>query len=190
MIELPALKAHLGTDAVRADPDRDTVLSSLEAAAVDFVQRETGRYFGASTTFTEYIDGEDDREIWLNEPASSVTSVHERCDIGDVWEEIAEGDSDGWELRDARLLRKGGCVWERGSEYRVIYDFGYAAGSEPGEIRQLVTDLVAHRYRQRGIEGHASGKLGDYGFTSADLDAITGARQVLERWTWPGVGVG
>lgn len=190
MIELADLKAHLGTDQVKHDPDRDTVLPKFEAAAVDFVQRETGRYFGASSSFTEYLEGEDDRELWLNEPADSITSVHERCDIGDTWEEILEGDSDGWELRDARLLRKGGCVWQRGYEYRVIYSFGYAAGSEPAEIRQLVTDLVALRWRQRGIEGHTSGKLGDYGFTVSDLEAIPGAAEILERWTWPGVGVG
>ena len=189
MIDLTDLKAHLGGDA-RTDPDRDTVLLALEIAAVDFVQRETSRYFAVSTEHTEYIDGEDDRELWLNERPSATTSVHVRAEIGDDWTEILAGDSDGFELRGARLLRKGGAVWERGCEYRIIYDFGYAPGLEPSEIRQLVTDLVAHRWRQRGIEGHASGRLGDYGFTASDLEAIPGAREVLDRWTWPGVGVG
>lgn len=182
MISLDDLKAHLGTDQVKLDPDRDTVLPALEAAAVDFVERETGRHFSASATFTDYLDGSGTRDIWLREAPSNITSVHERCEIGDDWEEIVEGDADGFELRGRQLLRKGGCTWERGYEYRAIYDFGYTGGQEPKDIRQLVTDLVALRWRQRGIEGHASGTQGSYSFTVSDLESIPGASEVIDRW--------
>lgn len=189
MIELSALKAHLRSEEVKLDPDRDTILASLEAGAVAFVEGETERYFQASTTFTLYLIGNGQRELWLPEAPSAITSIEERSEVGEAWTEIDSADDDGWELRSHQVLRKGGNVWERGYEYRVVYDFGYTAGSEPAEIRQLVIDLVALRWRQRGIEGHASGAMGGYSFTISDLNAIPGAAEVLERWRWPGLEV-
>jgi len=190
MIALADLKAHLRSLEVKVDPDRDTVLASLEAGAVAFVEGETDRHFGTTITITEYLQGTADDTLWLKEAPSAVTSVEERSEVGGTWTEIDTADSDGWELRSHQVLRKGGNVWERGYEYRVVYDFGYTSGSEPAEIRQLVTDLVSFRWRQRGLEGHASGAMSGYSFTLSDIEAIPGAEQVLERWRWPGVGVG
>lgn len=183
MIELSELKAHLGADQVKTDPDRDTVLAGFEAAAVAFVEGETGRHFGAAAAFTEYLDGSGSVELRLNEKPTSLTSVHERLDAADAWTEILTASTNGWELQGLAVLRKGGC-WERGTSYRVIYSFGYAAGSEPAEIRMLVIDLVKMRWRQRGVEGHASGRIGDYGFTLSDIEAIPGATEILDRWRW------
>lgn len=191
MINVDVLKAHLGTDQVKTDPDRDTVLPLLEAAAVDFVQQETGRHFGASTTITEYVDGNGDRAIWIGEAPASLTSVHVHDQPGDDWEEILAGDADGFELRGRRVIRKGGACWERCREYRFVYDFGYAAGAEPPEIRDLVTQIVAVRWRQRGIEGHVSGSIGDYSFGTAMTRpwspseiyaAIPAAQEIIDRW--------
>lgn len=182
MITVAVLKAHLGTESVKHDPDRDVVLVDLEAAAVAFVQRETGRYFGEAQTFTEYFDGHGAVELFLKESPAALTSVHERCDPGDSWVEITDSSDDGWELRGLKLLRKGGSVWEVGSEYRVIYDFGFTEGQEPADIRMLVIDLVKFWYRQRGVEGHVSGRIGDYGFTLGDLENIPGAMNTIESW--------
>jgi len=132
-----------------SDTTEDTYLERLEGYAVDLVENATGRYFGASKTFTEFFDGEDVRALYLQEAASAITSVHRRSYPGDTWEEVTEAEESGWELQGRKLLRKGGSVWARGWEYRVIYDFGYAAGAEPGEIRQAVGTLVAYWYEKR-----------------------------------------
>lgn len=184
MILLSELKQHLGSGELATVPDADAVLVGLEEHAVDFLERETGRHFGPSQTHIEHLDGSGGRELFLNEAPGAITSVEYRCEIGDDWTALASSSSDGWELRDRRLLRKGGYVWARDEEYRVTYDFGYAEGEEPPEIRGLVIDLVAHRWRQRGIEGHSSGGLGDYRFSAADLDGVHLGNERLDRWRW------
>lgn len=183
MIELAELKAHLGADQVKTDPDRDTVLTGFEAAAVAFVEGETDRYFGTDSVLTEYLEGSGSGELRLNEKPAALTSVHERTEVADAWTEILDTSTNGWELQGLAVLRKGGC-WERGTSYRVIYSFGYAAGQEPAEIRMLVIDLVKMRWRQRGVEGHASGRIGDYGFTLSDIESVPGASEILDRWRW------
>jgi hypothetical protein len=47
----------------------EALLEHLEAAAVDFVERYTGRYFGPPVVRTEVIQGAGTRTLWLaNEP--------------------------------------------------------------------------------------------------------------------------
>lgn len=187
MIQLAELKAHLGTAAVETDPDADTVLVSLEERAVSFVERETRRHFGPSEPHVEHLEGTGTPRLWLRENPSSITSIEYRSSIGGDWTEIEEIADDGWELRQDRVLRKSGAFWDRDFEFRVTYDFGYASGSEPAEIRGLVIDLVAMRWRQRGLEGQGSGKIGDYGYAVSDIEAIPGARDIFRRWRRPEV---
>ena len=196
MIELDELKAHIGSAEVAGHPDVDTVLAALEERAVAFLEGATERHFGASKTFTLYFDGTGSGTLWLPEKPAAITSVHEREAVGDAWDEIVGADADGFELRGARLLRKGDEVWERGHEYRVMFDFGYTAGQEPDDIRGLVKDLVALAWRRRGVEGFASGNIGDFTFSTAatrpwtpsDLDTIPLAREIIDNWRWVGVG--
>lgn len=188
MIALADLKAWLG------DPQGagvDDLLTALEARAVDLVESETERYFGTSTTHTELLAGDATPRLWLNEAPSELTSIEERYRPGDAWTAIAEGDADGWELRQpksasgvASVLRKNGHVWLWGHEYRVIYDFGYAAGNEPGEIRQAVLDLVALQFQDRGKQGFRSERIGDYSYTLADgAGHLTpSVKRTLSRW--------
>lgn len=193
MIEISELKAWLGNP---RGEGMTSLLTALEARAVDIVTGETERYFGAETGHTEIVGGEGARRLWLNENPSFVTSIEERCHPGDAWTEIAEGDSDGWELRQANapsgtatVDRKNGFVWRYDYEYRVVYDFGYTAGSEPGEIRQAVMDLVALKFAERTRAGLRSESIGDYSYTTLadsmgrrDLRAVPGLTETLRRW--------
>ncbi|KKK47212.1 hypothetical protein LCGC14_3157500, partial [marine sediment metagenome] len=106
----------------------DALLTALIARVTEFIEVQTGRFFAESAAHTEYFPGTGTLELWLNEPADTITSVHERSYPGDTFTEIVAGDSDGFELRGRRLLRKGLSRWIRGREYRVIYAFGYATG--------------------------------------------------------------
>ncbi len=192
MIAIATLKAHLG------NPDAEgvtEVLTALEAMAVELVQDETGRYFGASTTRTEYIEGDGTGALHLAENATAITSVGQRRHIGDSYTTITEGNTDGFEIRAptadsgrARLLRKGSLGWYDGYGHRVIYEFGYTAGAEPDRIRQAVIDLVALKWNSRGREGLRSWNAGGVqwaqftSITSLDVHLIPGLTRTLGLW--------
>jgi len=193
MIETAVLLAWLGSP---SEPGVTELLEALEARAVDLVQRETGRYFGTAVARTEYLQGDDSHVLRLRERPSAVTTVHYRTQVGDDWTAIAAADDDGWELRapeddtlPSMLLRKAGGVWSSCVEYKVAYSFGYIAGAEPGEIRQLVMDVVALKYNERGREGLRTESIGDYSYSimadvmgRRDLLSVPGVADVLERW--------
>ncbi len=192
MILIDTLKEHLGHPDAEGVTD---VLTVLEAMAVELVQDETGRYFGASTTRTEYIDGDGTRDLHLAENPTAITSVGQRRHVGDSFTTITEGNTDGFELRAptsgsgrARLLRKAALGWYDGYEHKVIYEFGYAALAEPARIRQAVTDLVALKWNSRGREGLRSWAAGGVqwaqftSITSLDVHLIPGLSRTLALW--------
>ena len=189
MIAEAELKSWLG------NPDEKgatALLETLETMAVELVEDETGRFFGAEETRTEYIDGDGTRDLRLSENPSAITSVDFRRNIGDSFEAITEGDSDGFEIRAptadagrARLLRKGSLGWYKGYEHRVIYEFGYTAGAEPERIRQAVMDLVALKYHGRGREGFKSFSAGGVAWTQFDAHdvlQVPGLARALGLW--------
>ncbi len=189
MIAIAELRRWLGNP---DEPGVTTLLTTIEAMAVQLVQDETGRYFGASKTHTEYIIGDGTRDLYLNENATAITSVGQRRQIGDSFDTITEGNTDGFEIRAprsdsgrARLLRKGSLGWYEGYEHKVIYSFGYTAGSEPTRIRQGVKDLVALKYHTRGREGLAGFSAGGSSWTqldASDVDQVHGLSRTLKLW--------
>lgn len=191
MIAIPVVKTWLG------QPDEEgltQLLTDLEARAVALVLSETERHFDVAAALTEYRTADGSAKLRLNENATAITSVHERLNPGDTWVEIVEGDSDGFEIRAPRagdvsgraiLLRKDGLRWRFGFEYRTIYSFGYTAGSEPGQIRQAVLDLVSLKYHQRGREGLLSYRAGDESwvqFSADDVLGVPGLKRTLALW--------
>ena len=189
MIAIAELRRWLG------HPDEDGItalLVALETMAVQLVQDETGRFFGAEETRTEYIIGDGTRDLYLNENPTAITSVEQRRHIGDSYTTITEGDSDGFEIRAprsgsgrARLLRKGSIGWYDGYEHRVIYEFGYATDAEPLRIRQGVKDLVALKYHSRGREGLKSWSAGGSSWTqldASDVGQVPGLSRTLMLW--------
>ncbi len=188
MIAEATLKSWLG------NPDGEGIsdqLTELEGMAVELVQDETGRYFGAAETKTEYIFGDGTNRLHLNENPSAITSVGRRSTIGDTFEAIVEGDSDGFELRApesdsgrATLLRKGGR-WSSGDELKVIYEFGYVALAEPKRIRQAVMDLVALKFHGRGregLKGFSAGGVAWTQFDAQDILQVPGLTRTLGLW--------
>lgn len=192
MIAIVDLRDWLGNP---DEPNVTAILTVLETMAVQLVEDETGRFFDGdgTTTHTEYIIGDGTRELRLNENATVITSVGRRRYIGDTFETITEGDTDGFEIRAPRsesgratLLRKGALSWLDGYEHRVIYNFGYAANSEPLRIRQAVMDLVALKYHNRGREGLKGWSAGGVSWTSIfdqdDILSVAGLSQTLRLW--------
>ena len=192
MIAIPTLKSWLGNP---DEPGVTALLTTLETNAVQLVEDETGRFFGASETRTEHIIGDGTRDLHLAENATAITSVGSRRYIGDSFDTITEANSDGFEIRAprsesgrARLLRKASLSWLDGYEHRVIYEFGYAALAEPLRIRQAVMDLVALKYHSRGREGLRSFEAGGVkwaqftSITALDVLEIPGLSRTLGLW--------
>jgi uncharacterized phiE125 gp8 family phage protein len=157
VIELADLKSQLKHPLPESDTSDDALLEQYEAAAVDHVQRITGRYYGPKITTAELIAvGEGTSILRLSEFVSAVSAVTERLYQGDAGTSILTGASDGWVLRikpgtthSATLIRKGGSVWRFGYEYPVTAEIGYDPGEEPPAVRQAVSMLAAHWYVTR-----------------------------------------
>lgn len=179
MISVAELRAWL-----KAPEADDPILEQLEAAAVAFVERQTSRYFGPVQETTETLDGSGRVVLWLSEPPTKVEAVTltlSTIAIGDSTQELGPDD---YEVEGRKLVRKHG-IWPKGERaVRVHYTRGYAPGEEPADIRQVVIDLVAARYRQRGSEGIASKKVGDLAitFTAADAARVPGVAATLAAW--------
>jgi hypothetical protein len=181
-----------------SEPSVSTVLEALEARAVEIIQAEADRYFGTPIEHVEQLVGDGSDKLYLRERADPeaesvpAITVEYRAETGDAWVEITEAGVDGWEVELPRpvwlgavLRRKGGGVWTAGYQYRVTYTFGYAAGEEPGDIRQAVIDLVSFKYLERGREGLKSETIGDYSYThmdAADLESLPSIADTVRRW--------
>lgn len=198
MIALADLKVELDIDA--DDLTFDAYLSALEPRAVAYVEMRTHRYFGPQVDVTEYVTGLGMSRLYLLSNIADpdyLTEVIERRYPGDAGASITDTASSGFVIRtserEAWLVRKGGYVWERDYEYEVTFERGYAPGAEPGEIRQLVIDLIAARFAARdggglGLQSETIGgysyRLGD--FTDGELAALGPmASGVIETWRRP-----
>jgi hypothetical protein len=176
-------------DWVKPDADDAATLVLLEKRAVDYVERETLRHFGATETFTDIYAGTGTNTLWLRNAPSALTTVKYRQGVGDSWVSILTGDDDGWELDGYRVRRNRGYVWDRAEEFQIIYDFGYAANAEPGDIRQAVLDLTKWAFDNRAMSaGLISEQIGPERYTRATfgrgLDDMPWVRETLARWTW------
>lgn len=183
MITLSDLKAWLGDP---AEPGVDALLTALEERAVEIVQGETDWYFGPEITHTVHLTGEGFTKLYLRARPTAITSVESRANTEDPWVAITEAG--GWELQLPRpdwmgavLLRKNG-VWTAGTQYRVVYEFGYAAGDEPGDIRQAVIDIVDMLYHDRARKGLRSETIGDYSYTRFDIEHALSDPKTIKRW--------
>lgn len=163
MIEWSELQNHIGASV--DDGERDLILA-LERAAVDYVQRKTGRFFGspASTSFTKVLDGLGDGFVRLPDKPNSITAVETRHAVDQTWQSEAVADFET-DVEDERAMW---LIWTEDAfpagrrTVRVTYTAGYTKGQEPALVRQWVRDLVALLYASRptaasvddlGIEG-------------------------------------
>lgn len=157
MILLSDLKDHLKI----SGSAEDSYLYDLEAAAVEYVETRTRRYFGAESETTEHLEGLGHRRLHLaEEPATIPATVTERTYPAGDGTTVTASEDNGYVLRGRQLIRKAGLVWQEDYEYEATYDRGYTENSEddgtnpadieaPADIRRAVTLLVAHWYELR-----------------------------------------
>lgn len=157
MIELEQIKQQIKHTLPESDPTEDELIEEYERAAVAYVQKITGRYYGPPVDDAAITAvGNGTSLLYLHERVSAITSVTERMYLGDTGTVIATGATDGWALRLApgesfgnAVIRKGGSLWLYGYEYALVGTIGYPAGEEPANVRQAVRWMAAQMYVNR-----------------------------------------
>lgn len=135
MIPLNELRAHLRLD----DTVDDALLEDYERAAVDYVERLTGRRWGAAGEVVQ-IERWSGGAVMLNDEPQGAVTVEESAD-GVTWATLSDVVFAG---RLAYLPRY--PVAPR--FLRLTYPAGYGADA-PETIKQAVRLLVGHWYENR-----------------------------------------
>jgi hypothetical protein len=160
----------------------DAEIQMLMDRALDAVERELDWYFGASREISEILDGSGLRSLYLRQPPLNGVVVSERTTVGGTWAVVdaAEYELGGNGITAGRGMFNAGD-WTRGVlNYRAVYDEGFTV--MPGDIEQLLLDLVSAKWRNRGTEGLKSERIGDYAYTLGELEASDQWAKVVGRW--------
>lgn len=140
-----ALRVEDDTPAAENDLIRD-----YERAAVAFVERDTGRYFGPAVERTDYFTAYGQPVLWLeNTPAGAVTVTSDGTAV----------DAADFETRGRRIVREGGWGdYRRPVEIAATYTAGGTVPDPvgapdvweaPADIRNAVRMLTGHWYENR-----------------------------------------
>lgn len=137
------LKTYLGITTA----SEDALLTMLLDSANDFVEGYIGREI-ASASYTEYFDGDGQREILLNNyPVASITSFEENTGTLNVpvWTAI---DASTYKLSPnvGKIFMY--CFKRRGFQnYKVVYTAGYT--TIPGDIKLATLKIASGYYNRR-----------------------------------------
>ena len=153
---LSELKSYLWI----TDSSQDTILTIFLDSADDFVRSYIGREI-ESATYTEYFDGDGQREILMkNYPVTTLTSFEENTGTiqTPVWTAV---DSSTYKLSPniAKLFLT--FYKSRGFQnFKVVYVAWYA--TIPGDIKLATLKLASGYYNRRTSDGIKSeGVAGD-----------------------------
>lgn len=173
---LASVKAWAGIE----DATEDAILQALLTRTIAFIERTLDWYFGPPRAAVEILNGSGLRSLWLRQYiVGSTLTVRERGGVGDAWETVPAAD---YEFETGGRILVNVANWTKGvRNYRVSYTEGFA--TMPGDVEQLVLDLVASRWNNRESDpGLRSETIGDYSYTRADLEEMAGWGSVWANW--------
>lgn len=155
----------------------DTELTNLMARALYTVEHELDWHFGTSRPAEEILDGSGTRAMYLRQPPLGDVNVWSRPNIDQAWEAV---DSDDYEVGGRGVFLN--TNWTEGvRNYRFNYDEGFV--TMPGDVEQLILDLVAMRWRNRDNDPTMKSEtIGDYSYTRGDLESSTFWESVVMRY--------
>jgi hypothetical protein len=179
-------------------PEDDTPEAEVALATADrvltWIEVTTDRHFREPKEFVLRLNGEGIGGLWLPElPIDDGESIPElllEIELleNGTWSIVPEDD---YELVTTGVtgpyLVEHKDEWPMGRRnIRVTFTAGYEFGELPGDIEQLVLEMVAHRYRERGNEGLRSETIGGYSYSRADMGGTEEFREdwktTLARW--------
>ncbi|MDT8442371.1 MAG: phage head-tail connector protein [Desulfuromonadales bacterium] len=179
MISLARLKTLLGITST----DHDALLPILEAQAVDWLERQTDRHFGAVTAFDETTSGHGGATVWLlHDPVGAVT-VSTRAGVGSTWVAVDAAD---FEVDGRKIVHT--SAWPAGPRtVRLEYSAGYAVDAGPGDVENAIVAIVGDMLRTAQQSGAtvSAESLGDYSVTYggvATAAADSSVQPVIRKW--------
>jgi hypothetical protein len=164
----------------------DAALEALEAKAAAWVEEQTGkRRFRVPAATVEYVEGKGTQRLILEGHAhgDQAVAVTERFMSGGTAKAFT-----AFERRGDVLVRTDGQPWHYGAEYAVSFQDGYPDGEAPGDIQQLVVDLVQKmREVATGADGLLGETIGDYSYSVEPEGTVAGSLgdgslRTLNRW--------
>lgn len=150
--------------------------SRIADAVLTWVEGQTERHFREVQPFVGRFSG-GAQDIWLPEKPTQVEGVPADLVVVESYDAGAwtAADADDYELiihprpYGAAVLQHATTGWPAGRRnIRVTYSAGYAVGELPSDIEQLVIEMTAQRWLDRGKENLRSETIGGYSYTRAD----------------------
>lgn len=181
LIDLDTVKDWLGI--AETVTKHDELLQGLIDRGGEIIERELRWYFGAPRDAVEVLDGTGTSKLFLRQyPVDeSAVVVETRSGVSDDWTAV---DGDDFEVDGRGLHHR--TKWLRGRRnHRATYQEGF--DDVPGDIRQLLLDLVSIGWRRRGKEGLSGERIGDYSYTllpgtGGDIESLPRWKAVVSRW--------
>jgi len=156
--------------------------AALIAAATEWMQSQTGRYFGEPKEVDEVVSGDNDATLWLREEPyvdESLAGPLEVFEAAGIGADMVALDEEGFVTRGRKLVRTGYRRWWSSREYRLVYWVGYPLDAGPADVREAVAQLAMWMWGEMAT-GVAGGvreeKLGDYAYKIGG----TGAQRIFE----------
>lgn len=178
MIAAATAREHLGLTS--AD---DAALVVMIGGATAYLGHALNRYLGPPLVRVELKDGLGTDTVYLDHPITAAPetelSVEKRAGPFSTWVAVAAEDV----VQEGQRVI-GRSAWPEGrGTVRVIYEAGYQAEEGPAELRQLVLELVALRWREQGEESPKLAEtLGDYSYTNGAVQALATWEATVAGW--------
>lgn len=155
LVTLKSLKNYLGLD--HSDPAENSFLTELELSAKKRIESYCDQPLEAGARTIEYNGNSTNWMMLKHKPVTSITSIKERDEPTDDWEDAIDSDK-------YKLVEKDGI-------YRVYYKEGYTSGDQnyqfvynsgytsiPEDLQQVAKEMVMVSYRESFRGESALGK--------------------------------
>lgn len=174
MIELADLKGWLGVTTTAHDEQ----LTSLEQRAVAAVEQALDWYFGPPRDVVQVLDGTGTGHMFLRQPPVGDVVLETRHSVSAGWSTVA---GDHWEQDGRGIHCVPGFRWQKGRRnFRARYQEGFEV--PPGDIYQLVLELITATWKTRHAAGVQSERIGDYSYALKDVRGAEGWSEVRRTW--------
>lgn len=197
------LPENLVADWLGLEDEADIALAEGAAdRALTWIETQTGRHFRTPREFTLRFDG-GRKTYWLPEIPGMMSAESDLADLLTVeqknsageWEEVDEADYELIRpdfLYEMPTLEHENC-WPKGRKnIRVTFTAGYQVGELPGDVQQMVLDMVGAWWEDRGHQGLKKEEVDGYSYErwqSGDGTRFTGDwKASLTKWKHPVLG--
>ncbi len=161
----------------------DDMLAHLIISATDLFEAKAGRSI-ISTSNTEILDGNGTEDVWLTEPAESITTVHE--DSARAWAAASLVAAADYKVHGCRLHKYAGCWLDDDDCLRVAYNAGFA--SIPKPLKEACYMQVAFMYQQwqlekKGLNVVTDERIEQWSQAFVDRGALApGVKEILDEY--------